>query len=192
MYIEKCNEGIVLNVAPDRHKALADFYRQVEKRAFRMAEIETRNSSDAIDLVQDAMVALMKRYRHHPSEQWRPLFYRILQNKIKDWHRRMFIRNRVYVWRGNTGDDQPDFEEQLISPDASPAQQYSEDTSIERVQAALSQISHRQRQAFLLRVWEGFDVADTARIMSCSQGSVKTHLSRALAALREILGEKHE
>ena len=187
MFLEKCNEGFVLKVTQDQHKALAEFYRAVEQRAFRMAEIETRNASDAIDLVQDAMEALMKRYLRQPPEQWRPLFYRILQNKIRDWQRRSMVRNRFHQLRGKEEDESNMLENQVVSPLADPVQQYTQDLSMERLQNSLNRLSPRQRQTFLLRIWEGFDVAETARIMGCSQGSVKTHLSRAMALLREIL-----
>ena len=187
MFVEKCNEGIVLKITQDQHEALARFYREVEKRAYRMVEIETRNANDAIDLVQDAMEALMRKYLKHPHEEWRPLFYRILQNKIRDWQRRSVVRKRVLsVWNNDEVESSP-LENQVVSTNPGPEQQYNQDFSMERLQVALNRLSLRQRQTFLLRVWEGFDVAETARIMGCSQGSVKTHLSRAKNLLSETL-----
>ena len=187
MFIEKCNEGIVLKVTQDQHEALAEFYRAIERRAYRMAEIETRNANDAIDLVQDAMEALMQKYVCKPPEEWRPLFYRILQNKIKDWRRKSFVRQRFHIMRGSDESETEVVETQIESSAMSPDQQYTQDISLERLQSALNRLSSRQRQTFLLRIWEGFDVAETARIMGCSTGSVKTHLSRAMGALQEIL-----
>lgn len=187
MFIEKCNEGIVLKVTQDQHEALAEFYRAVERRAYRMAEIETRNASDAIDLVQDAMEALMQKYVRKPPEEWRPLFYRILQNKIKDWRRKSFVRQRFHMVRSGDESEAEVVETQIESSTMSPEQQYAQDISLERLQSALNRLSSRQRQTFLLRIWEGFDVAETARIMGCSTGSVKTHLSRAMGVLQDIL-----
>ena len=187
MFIEKCNEGIVLKVTQDQHEALAEFYRAIERRAYRMAEIETRNASDAIDLVQDAMEALMQKYVRKPPEEWRPLFYRILQNKIKDWRRKSFVRQRFHVMRSSDESDAEIVETQIESSTISPEQQYAQDMSLDRLQSALNRLSSRQRQTFLLRIWEGFDVAETARIMGCSTGSVKTHLSRAMGVLQDIL-----
>jgi RNA polymerase sigma-70 factor, ECF subfamily len=97
MFLEQCNEEIVLKVTQDQRQELADFYRSVEQRAFRMVMIETRHSGDALDLVQDAMESLMKSYVNKPSEEWRPLFYRILQNKIKDWHRWGAVRAKLHM-----------------------------------------------------------------------------------------------
>ncbi len=187
MFIEKCNEDIVLKVTQDQHTALAEFYRAVEKRAFRMAEIETRSASDAIDLVQDAMEALMQKYVRKPPEQWRPLFYRILQNKIRDWQRKSFLRQRMHIINSGDESDPQSVEKQADPWAIGPEQQYAQDISMEQLQSALERLSSRQRQTFLLRIWEGFDVAETARIMGCSNGSVKTHLSRAMASLRELL-----
>lgn len=187
MFIEKCNEGIVLKVTQDQHEALAEFYRGIERRAYRMAEIETRNASDAIDLVQDAMEALMQKYVRKPPEEWRPLFYRILQNKIKDWRRKSFVRQRFHMVGSGDESEAEVVETQIESSTMRPEQQYAQDISLERLQSALNRLSSRQRQTFLLRIWEGFDVAETARIMGCSTGSVKTHLSRAMGVLQDIL-----
>lgn len=187
MFVEKCNEGIVLKVTQDQHSALAEFYRAVEKRAFRMAEIETRNASDAIDLVQDAMEALMQKYVHKPPQEWRPLFYRILQNKIKDWQRKSFVRQRFHLTSNGEESQTDAVEKHVESSTIGPAQQYMQDISMQQLQSVLDRLSSRQRQTFLLRIWEGFDVAETARIMGCSSSSVKTHLSRAMGVLQELL-----
>ena len=96
MLLEPCDEGIVLKVTQDQRQELADFYRRIEQRAYRMVMIETRHAGDAMDLVQDAMESLMKSYVKKPPEQWRPLFYRILQNKIKDWHRWGSVRAKFH------------------------------------------------------------------------------------------------
>ena len=188
MFATNCNEGLVLKVSQDKRDALAEFYRSIEKRAYRMAEIETRSSGDALDLVQEAMLALMKNYTSRPTEEWRPLFYRILQNKIKDWHRRNMVRNVIPDFFSKK-DNETAPEAEIASDTAGPEEQLMQNISMEQLQVALERLSSRQRQTFLLRVWEGFDVAETARIMGCSGGSVKTHLSRALDTLRKVLVE---
>lgn len=186
MYYQQCNEEIVLKVTQDQRQELANFYTQVEQRAYRMAMIETRNSGDALDLVQDAMESLMKRYAHHPSEEWRPLFYKILQNRIKDWHRWSGLRSKLHLSK-SVEEDAVEEQYQLASSELTPIEQTAQDLTMKKLQAALKQLSFRQRQTVLLRVWEGFNVGETAHIMKCSQGSVKTHLSRALNALKILL-----
>ncbi len=187
MYLEQCNEEIILKVTQDQRNELAEFYRQVEQRAFRMVMIETRHSGDALDLVQDAMESLMKKYIDKPSEEWRPLFYRILQNKIKDWHRWGAVRAKFHISRPDQENSEDWLESQVASIDPTPEKNLQGEMSMHSLQLALSQLSLRQRQTFLLRVWEGFSVSETARIMKCSNGSVKTHLSRALRSLQNLL-----
>ncbi len=188
MYYEPCNEEIVLKVTQDQRQELANFYSQIEQRAYRMAMIETRNASDALDLVQDAMESLMKRYIHHSSQEWRPLFYRILQNRIKDWHRWSGVRSKLH-WSKSNEEDISHEELQVESSQPSPLEQTQLDFSMGKLQSALNKLSFRQRQTVLLRIWEGFDVEETAHIMKCSQGSVKTHLSRAMSTLKSLLAE---
>ena len=187
MFLEQYNEEIVLKVTQDQRLELADFYRAIEQRAFRMAMIETRNTGDALDLVQDAMEALMKNYLNKPSQEWRPLFYRILQNKIKDWHRWGMVRAKLHWTKSEMESGEDWLEAQVASTENTPEQQLTSEMTMEKLQQALSQLSLRQRQTFLLRVWEGFSVNETANIMKCSAGSVKTHLSRALQSLQKFL-----
>ncbi len=187
MFLAQCHEETVLKVTQDQHQELADFYRRIEQRAFRMAMIETRQSSDALDIVQDAMESLMKSYLNKPSEEWRPLFYRILQNKIKDWHRWGAVRAKLHLSKPNLESDEDWLESQVASTQPTPENHAQGEISMHHLQIALSQLSLRQRQTFLLRVWEGFSVNETADIMKCSCGSVKTHLSRALKSLQNLL-----
>lgn len=189
MYLEQCHEEIVLKVTQDQRQELADFYREVEQRAFRMVMIETRHSGDAVDLVQDAMESLMKKYVHKPSAEWRPLFYRILQNKIKDWHRWGSVRAKFHLSKPEQESGEDWLESQVASTQATPEEDFQGEVSMHSIQLALSQLSLRQRQTFLLRIWEGFSVNETANIMKCSSGSVKTHLSRALQTLQNLLEE---
>ncbi len=186
MFVEKCYEEIALKVTQDQRRELADFYRQIEQRAYRMAEIETRNSNEALDLVQDAMESLMKNYLMRPVAEWRPLFYRILQNKIRDWHRRGKFRS-IFQSLHSEETNMDAVESHVSSSQATPEEQLKGDLSMQRLQMALNQLSVRQRQTFLLRIWEGFNEKETAHIMKCTKGSVKTHLSRAMQSLKTQL-----
>ncbi|TCK16997.1 RNA polymerase sigma-70 factor (ECF subfamily) [Thiogranum longum] len=163
----------------------------IEKRAFRMAEIATGSREDALDLVQDAMLGLVKSYGDRESADWPPLFYRILQSRIRDWYRRNRVRNRFRVWlgglHGHDDDERSDAIQNL--PDRQPGieRQLAGEDAMAHLQAALQDLPLRQQQAFLLRAWEGMDVSATAFAMGCSEGSVKTHYSRAIHRLREQL-----
>jgi RNA polymerase sigma-70 factor, ECF subfamily len=164
-------------------RSLESFLAAVERKAFRIAQIALRHEDDALDAVQDAMLRLVRNYARRPAEQWAPLFYRILENCVRDVQRRRTVRGRVMSWLpwagSATDEDQADPLEQ--APDPAPLPEA-------RVQAGET-LQARQRQAFLLRNFEGLDVEATARAMGCSAGSVKTHYFRALQALRAQLGE---
>lgn len=176
----------------DRTRELDRFLASVERSAFRIARFAVRDTDEALDIVQDAMIQLVKSYAHKPSEEWKPLFYRILENKIRDFQRKASVRNRVMAWFGSSTDD--DHSESLIdrSPDTrdpQPDGQAALDDAVSALDRAVYALPARQQQAFLLRHLEGLDVAQTAKAMGCSQGSVKTHYSRAVHRLREELGE---
>lgn len=158
-----------------------------------MAELATGNREDALDLVQEAMMGLVKSYSDRTQADWAPLFHRILQSRIRDFHRRSRVRNRFRVWLGGGGADGQTPADALQAlpdvgqPDA-PTRLHQRD-AVQQVVVALGALPLRQQQAFMLRSWEGLDVAQTAYAMGCSQGSVKTHYSRALHRLREQLKE---
>ena len=167
------------------------FFADVEKRALRIAEISVRDRDEALDLVQDAMIKLARNYAGKPAEEWTPLFYRILQNRIRDWQRRQMVRNRVMVWFGK-GNEDNDFDPVASAPDPAgrtPDDELESHEAMQDLEHALGELPARQREAFMLRTFEGLDVADTAAAMGCSAGSVKTHYSRAVHSLRETLGE---
>lgn len=173
---------------------MEQFLAEVERRALIMAELATRDREEALDLVQDTMAAFVSRYGNHPRDQWPPLFHRILQNRIRDWHRRRkgWSRWLVEQVRPQSGPEEDDADHDPLQnlPDQSlqsPETALMTEQSMERLLCALENLPLRQQQAFLLRVWEGFDVATTAAAMGCSSGSVKTHLSRALNTLRKRL-----
>jgi len=166
------------------------FLRDVETRAYRIALVTTRDADEALDIVQDAMIRLVRRYADRSAEEWRPLFYRILKNRIRDWQRRSIVRGRVMSFFGAQEGEQYDPVIQAPGPCAdNPAHAVARGDAMEALEQSLAKLSGRQREVFMLRNFEGLDVAGTARAMGCSQGSVKTHYSRAVHRLRELLGE---
>jgi RNA polymerase sigma-70 factor (ECF subfamily) len=175
-----------------REQELNRFLAEVERRALRIAEISIRDRDEALDLVQDAMIKLARNYADRSSEQWAPLFYRILQNGARDWHRRQAVRNRVMVWFGRAGNEDNDYDAIAAAPDPAgrtPDEQLESHEAMSTLEVAIGELPRRQREAFMLRTFEGLDVAGTAAAMGCSQGSVKTHYSRAVHSLRDSLGE---
>lgn len=175
-----------------KERQLNQFLAEVERRALRIAEIAVRDRDEALDLVQDAMIKLVRNYAERETDEWAPLFYRILQNGIRDWHRRQLVRNRVMVWfrRPQTNDN--DYDVIAAAPDPagrSPDEELQNAEAMQSLEVAVYELPARQREAFMLRTFEGLDVAGTAVAMGCSQGSVKTHYSRAVHSLRDKLQE---
>jgi RNA polymerase sigma-70 factor (ECF subfamily) len=178
--------------AQTRSRALNQFLAGVELKAFKIAQASLRHEDDALDAVQDAMMQLARAYSERPAEEWKPLFYRILENRIRDMQRRRTVRGRVISWlpfRGDDDDDEMDPIAQAPSPEPQPTKRLELDQAMTALEKALGELPPRQRQAFMLRTLEGLDVAETATAMGCSQGSVKTHYFRAVQALRAQLGE---
>jgi RNA polymerase sigma-70 factor (ECF subfamily) len=168
---------------------LGAFLAQVERRAFRMAEMQLRQREDAMDAVQDAMLRLVKHYREKPAAEWPPLFWGILRRRIVDLQRRRKVRSIVVGWLGGGRDDDGDEMPAWEPPDHGPGplDRLHDVQSYADMTAAVRQLPQRQREAFMLRMLEGLDVAETAQAMGCSEGSVKTHLSRAMHHLRDLL-----
>ncbi len=166
------------------------FLASVERRAFVTARMATGNADDALDIVQDAMLGLAQGYATRPAQEWGPLFQTILQSRIRDWYRRSRVRNRFRVWFGgrDDGDDSPDPMAEL--PDThepGPEKRIGHARAMGTLEQAINALPLRQQQAFILRAWEGLDTRETAQAMGCSEGSVKTHYSRACGTLREAL-----
>ena len=164
---------------------LESFLREIEGRAFRFAEIALRSRDDALDAVQDAMIKMLG-YRDKPAAEWSPLFWSILRNRIVDMQRRGLFRLRWLI-PGSTDKEGEPLDWADDGPD--PSRNHDSREAWSRISDALKNLPARQREAFTLRVLEELDVADTAKAMGCSEGSVKTHLSRARDALQRQLEE---
>ena len=179
---------------------LEAFLKGVERRAFKQAVFAVRDEEAALDIVQDAMLRLAEKYGHRPAAELPLLFHRIVQNAIRDWFRRQKVRS---LWttllsslapgRGED-DDQDPLETLEVADDAnrpaSPQAQLEQAQVIEIIEQELSRLPARQRQAFIMRYWEELDVAETAEVMGCSEGSVKTHCSRAAHTLAAALEKR--
>jgi len=177
---------------------LSEFLAGVERRAYKQALFAVRNAENALDIVQDSMLKLADKYGAKPLVELPMLFQRILQNTIRDFYRRQKVRSlwvTLFSALSPGREEESDPLETLESADASnirdgPADRLEQRQVIELIEKALERLPQRQRQAFLLRYWEELDVAETAAVMGCSAGSVKTHCSRAAQALAEALRAK--
>jgi len=162
-------------------QTLDAFLKSVEKRAFKMTEFAISDREEALDLLQNTMCKLIQRYGQRHADEWPLLFFRILQNEIKDWKRKAWVRG----WFGFTDHETAWIEDK--SACSRPDRVFAQSSLNTAMHNAIKQLPWRQQQAFLLRSWEGLDVKQTARVMNCSTGSVKTHYSRAVSFLREQL-----
>jgi RNA polymerase sigma-70 factor, ECF subfamily len=178
---------------------MTDFLASVERRAFKQSVYAVQNDESAYDIVQDAMLRLAEKYSERPAEELPLLFQRILQNAIRDWFRRGKVRSTWTILLSAMGlggeDDESDPLETLQAGDdtsvpSSPADQLEQSQVMAAIEAAVQALPARQREAFMLRYWEELDVSETAKVMGCSEGSVKTHCSRATHALAKILKAK--
>lgn len=174
------------NLEPAAATTLEAFLAGIDTRAYRFAEISLRNRDDALDAVQDAMIKMLG-YRDRPADEWTPLFWSILRNRIIDMQRRGMFRMKWLAPKNEHEDGSTiDWADENLP---GPSRSHDSHEAWIRISAALGNLPRRQREAFTLRVLEELDVADTARAMGCSEGSVKTHLSRARAALQVKLEE---
>ena len=182
------------------HQEISAFLAEVERRAFKQALFAVRDEDSALDVVQDAMLKLTEKYAGKPVAELPMLFQRILQNTIHDHFRRQKVRSAWTTLFSSFGqkdnkDDDFDLLETLPAKSdsnrtADPARQVEQGQIVGLIEQALARLPARQREAFLLRYWEELDVAETAVAMGCSEGSVKTHCSRAVHALAEMLKAK--
>ena len=175
---------------------ISDFLKSVENRAFKRTLYHVRNEESALDIVQDSMMKLVEHYSHKPASELPLLFQKILSNSTIDWFRRQKTQKAHFSnlddFEDAQGDTDPDALLHLLAADALHAQESSESQAqrsqtMRQIEQELGLLPARQREAFLLRYWEEMDLAETAAIMGCSQGSVKTHCSRAVHALAQAL-----
>ena len=181
-------------------KELADFLASVERRAFKQAVFAVQDDDSALDIVQDAMMKLAENYAARPAAELPLLFQRILQNAIRDYFRRSKVRSTWTTLLSSLGlgrddDDESDPLETMEveaheNVPASPADRLEQSQVMALIEEAVRALPERQREAFMLRYWEELDVSETAKAMGCSEGSVKTHCSRATHALAKILKAK--
>jgi RNA polymerase sigma-70 factor, ECF subfamily len=181
-------------------KELADFLASVERRAFKQAVFAVQDDDSALDIVQDAMMKLAENYAMRPAAELPLLFQRILQNAIRDYFRRSKVRSTWTTLLSSLGlgrddDDESDPLETMQvqaheNVPASPAERLEQSQVMAAIEEAVRALPERQREAFMLRYWEELDVSETAKAMGCSEGSVKTHCSRATHALAKILKSK--
>jgi RNA polymerase sigma-70 factor (ECF subfamily) len=180
-------------------KELSDFLKSAERRAFKRTAYAVRDDDSALDIVQDAMIRLAEKYADRPAAELPLIFARILSNATMDWFRRQKVRQSVMQTFSElepageeAGFDLLDTLEAALEGDAGagPAERLSRDQTLAQIEFEVAALPPRQREAFLLRYLEDLDVAETAVVMGCSQGSVKTHCSRAVHALAVALAAK--
>jgi RNA polymerase sigma-70 factor, ECF subfamily len=179
---------------------MSDFLASVERRAFKQAVFAVKDDDSALDVVQDTMLKLAEKYSDRPLEELPMLFQRILQNNIRDWFRRSKVRSTwttLFSSFSSKDDDSDEFDiletlaaEQQTNVPVAPAEQLEQSQVLKIIEESVEKLPARQREAFMLRYWEEFDVAETAEAMGCSQGSVKTHCSRAVQSLSTMLRAK--
>ncbi|HEX5310749.1 RNA polymerase sigma factor [Aquabacterium sp.] len=183
--------------SPSVEEELNEFLKSVERRAFKRTVYAVRDEDAALDIVQDAMIRLCSSYADRPASEWPMLFQRIVSNATLDWFRRQKVRNAVFQNIGDlessiSSDDDGDFDLLEALRIDEPGTEGAEDSAsrteiLAAIEAEVEKLPARQREAFLLRYWEELDVAETAAAMGCSEGSVKTHCSRAVQALSKAL-----
>lgn len=180
-------------------KELSDFLRSCEKRAFKRTAYAVRDDDAALDIVQEAMIRLAESYGERPATELPLIFGRILSNATMDWFRRQKVRRASVQYvcdlQGDADDGDAGLLESLAGVDSdwaaqAPELQLSRLQTLALIDSEIAALPPRQREAFLLRYWEELDTAETAQVMGCSEGSVKTHCSRAVHALARALSAK--
>ncbi|HEY8856573.1 MAG TPA: RNA polymerase sigma factor [Rugosibacter sp.] len=187
-----------MNPVPNSRIDLSDFLASIERRAFKQAMFAVKNREVALDVVQDAMMKLSEKYSARPANEWPMLFQRILQNTIRDSFRRSNVRSLwVSLFSSFLSDDDDETDPlDIISATgehkdlSSPQQQIEQIQLLGIIEAEIEKLPARQREAFLMRYWEEMDISETALAMGCSEGSVKTHCSRATHTLAAALKVK--
>ena len=165
------------------------FLQSVERQAYRIALIGLGQHEDALDIVQEAMLRLVSKYSNRPKAEWKPLFYTILYNQIRSLQRKRSLHKKWFGWLPGRKEDKDSIDDLPDHRIASVEHTNHVQSAYTELESVLQELPLRQQQAFLLRAWEEMSVAETAQIMKCSEGSVKTHYSRAVNRLRQGLGD---
>ena len=189
---QSSNENLTLSALEPPYSTLEEFLKYIERRAFHMARLSTRQIDDAHDIVQEAMYKLIEKYANKQPLDWKPLFFTILNSKITDYYRRNSIKDKIFFKSKaitTEGDYYSNWESYsaTASVTSEPDSQLLQQRNIHELSRCIEQLSHRQKQAFMMRCWEGYSTQETANLMACSEGSVKTHYSRAISKLKNIL-----
>ena len=178
---------------------LSDFLKSVEKRAFKRSVYHVRNEESALDIVQESMMKLAEHYGDKPPSELPMLYQRILSNCTLDWFRRNKSRNALFSnmsdFEGAGEDNDFDLLEALSDNNQNSQTESAQDSTqraqiLREIEKEIQLLPMRQREAFVMRYWEEMDVTETALAMGCSEGSVKTHCSRAVHALSTALRAK--
>ena len=167
---------------------LDQFLREHQKQAYAIALLNTRQAEDALDIIQEAMIAFVTAYQHKPEEQWKPLFYRILHNKMNDHHR----RRKSWLKHFFPGDDGDLLAADQAADLPSPASRLITQEQGQALVEHISQLPAKQKQVIIYRHWQQLTVSETAEVMQISEGSVKTHLHRAMQKIKQLSGAHHE
>ncbi len=170
------------------NQQLDAFLRAHQQPAYAIAVVSVQQQADALDVVQEAMLAFVKYYQDKPKTDWRPLFYRVLQNKINDHHR----RQKGWLKHFFSAKDQDDVTENQASLTPSPLEQLNHQNQGNEMIKIIQKLPQQQQQVILYRHWQELSVEETAQILQISTGSVKTHLYRATQKIKNILGADHE
>lgn len=175
---------------------LDQFLQSIEGRAFAMANMALHNEADALDVVQDTMIKLATKYADlNDEQQWRALFFKMLENRIKDFYRKQNRWHKIFEFAGKFQKD----DEESVDEDTNGRQGIDEEgpeqilqftQSSEEIIALIETLPLKQQQCFLLRSWEGFSVKETAEAMEIGEGSVKTHYHRAVQKIKEALDQE--
>jgi RNA polymerase sigma-70 factor, ECF subfamily len=167
------------------------FLKSVEKKAFRIIQIATGGTDDALDILQESMMAFVRNYSNKNESEWRPLFYKVVQNKIRDWFRKERLKRLFFfsmpAHQPDEADDRPDPVDHMPDHHVDPLTDVKTSQAMLKLNTVLKQLPRRQQQVFLLRAWEGLSTQDTATAMNCTEGTVKTQYFRAVNRLKEEL-----
>lgn len=169
---------------------LENFLITIERRAFRIAQLATKCEADALDIVQDAMFKLVSKYQHRPAEEWKPLFFKILESRIMDWHRKQTLRKKLFFWKTDhqeldTESSSNEQYETYTIELANPENEIMSEQLGKHLLGCIAALPVQQQQCFILRSWEGFSITETALAMNLNENSVKTHYARALTKLKD-------